>query len=118
MPTIITHHESDVNATNRGPHWNAGAPLDVRSHVRVLQAVDDVLEAVYLLEITQAILDDATAADPPFLRSLDAIHLVTALSVGDAGIEVIAYDRRFADAARANGLSVVQPGHDGSPKMP
>jgi uncharacterized protein len=80
------------------------------SRVRVLHAVDDVLDAIYVLDITQAILDDAALADPPLLRSLDAIHLATALSIGDAQVEVITYDQRFADAARANGLSVVQPG--------
>jgi uncharacterized protein len=83
------------------------------SRVRVLQAVDDVLDAVYLLDVTQAILDDAARADPPLLRSLDAIHLATALSIGDAQVEVITYDKRFADAARANGLTVVQPGRPG-----
>jgi predicted nucleic acid-binding protein len=62
------------------------------------------------IEVTRAILDAAAAADPTPLRSLDAIHLATVLSVGDARIEVITYDRRFAEAARANGLIVVQPG--------
>lgn len=80
------------------------------SHRRVLQAVDQVLDAIYLLDITQAILDQAGLADPPLLRSLDAIHLATALSIGDAQLEVITYDQRFADAARGNGLTVVQPG--------
>ena len=42
--------------------------------------------------------------------SLDAIHLATALSIGDADMEVITYDTRFAAAARANGLTVIQPG--------
>jgi uncharacterized protein len=79
-------------------------------HVRVLQAVDDVLEAIYLLDITQAILDAAAGADPPVLRSLDAIHLATALSIGDEQVEVITYDTRFAAAAHANGLAVTQPG--------
>jgi uncharacterized protein len=83
------------------------------SRVRILQAVDGVLDAVYLLDVTQAILDDAARADPPLLRSLDAIHLATALSIGDAQVEVITYDKRFADAARANGLTVVQPGCPG-----
>lgn len=81
------------------------------SRVRVLNAVEDVLEAIYLLDITQAILDAAAMADPPLLRSLDAIHLATALSIGDAQVEVITYDKRFAEAARANGLTVIQPGH-------
>lgn len=84
------------------------------SRARVLQAVDAVLEAVYLLEITPAILDDAASADPPLLRSLDAIHLATALSIGDPEVEVITYDSRFADAAQARGLKVVQPGRPGS----
>ena len=79
------------------------------SRVRVLQAVDDVLDAVYLLDITQAILDDTAIVDPPLLRSLDAIHLATVLSLADVQVEVITYDKRFADAARANGLTVVQP---------
>jgi len=82
------------------------------SHRRVLQTVDHILDAIYLIEVTPAILDDAAAADPPLLRSLDAIHLATALSVGDPLMEVITYDRRFAEAARANGLTVVQPGLD------
>ena len=80
------------------------------SRVLVLRAVDNVLDAIYLLDITQSILDDAAIADPPLLRSLDAIHLATALSIGDAQVEVITYDQRFAVAARANGLTVVQPG--------
>ena len=80
------------------------------SHVRVLQRVEEVLDALYLLDITPAILDDAAGADPAILRSLDAIHLATALSIGDAEVEVISYDKRLADAARANGLTVVQPG--------
>ena len=80
------------------------------SHRRLLQTVDQVLEAVYLLEITPAIINEAARVDPPFLRSLDAIHLATALSIDDEALEVITYDERFADAARANGLSVVQPG--------
>ena len=77
---------------------------------RVFQTVDQILDAVYLIQVTPAILDAAAWADPPLLRTLDAIHLATALSVGDAGLQVITYDRRFADAARANGLIVVQPG--------
>lgn len=80
------------------------------SHRRLLQTVDQILEAIYLIDVTPAILDDAAAADPPVLRSLDAIHLATALSIGDAQMEVITYDARFAEAARASGLVVVQPG--------
>lgn len=80
------------------------------SRPRVLQTVDEVLAAVYLLDLTEAIIDQAAIIDPPVLRSLDAIHLATALSIGDPDLEVITYDARFAEAARAHGLTVVQPG--------
>jgi predicted nucleic acid-binding protein len=80
------------------------------SNKRVLQTVEDVLDAIYLLEITPAILDRAAGVDPSSLRSLDAIHLATALSVDEPGLEVITYDRRFAEAASAGGLRVTQPG--------
>ena len=43
-------------------------------------------------------------------RSLDAIHLATALSLGDLDFELATYDDRLAVAARAHGLRVVQPG--------
>jgi uncharacterized protein len=77
---------------------------------RLLQAFENVLEAVYLLEITPAILDRAAALGPRHLRSLDAIHLATAMSVDDPDLEVITYDARMAQAARESRLSVVQPG--------
>ncbi len=80
------------------------------SNTHVLEAVDEVLDALYLLEITTAILDRAAVVDPPPLRSLNAIHLATALSIDEPGLDVITYDRRFADAALASGLRVAQPG--------
>ena len=80
------------------------------SNARVRQRMDDVLESVYLLDITRAILDDAAEATPILLRSLDAIHLATALSIGEPQLQLVTYDDRLADAARAHGLSVVQPG--------
>jgi hypothetical protein len=80
------------------------------SNKRVLQTVEAVLASIYLLDITQAILDRAAVVDPPALRSLDAIHLVTALSLGDTELEMITYDDRLARAATAHGLRVTQPG--------
>lgn len=80
---------------------------------RVLQTLEAVLEAVYLADVTPAILERAAALDPPLLRSLDAVHLATALSLADAGLELLTYDDRMADVARALGLRVVQPGRRG-----
>lgn len=77
---------------------------------RVLQTADAVLEAFYLVDVTAAILEAAAALDPPVMRSLDAIHVATALSIGDPTLEFLTYDTRCAEAARVNGLKVVSPG--------
>ena len=77
---------------------------------RVLQRVSDVLDAVYLLDLTSPVLEQAASLRPAPVRSLDAIHIATALSIGDADIDLITYDDRMAEAARANGLRVAHPG--------
>jgi uncharacterized protein len=91
-----------------GPRKDRNARRAARA--RLLQTVEQVLEAVYLLEITPAILQEAASVGIPLLRTLDAIHLATARSVGDPELAVIVYDERLAEAARAARLTVVQPG--------
>lgn len=75
-----------------------------------LSRVQDVLDAVVLLEVTPAILSRAAALAPADLRTLDAVHVATALSLEDAAIDIVTYDDRFAKAARAHGFAVVSPG--------
>lgn len=52
----------------------------------------------------------AGALTPPALRSLDAVHLASALSVRDRLDGFVAYDARLVEAARAHGLPVLTPG--------
>lgn len=68
------------------------------------------LEGVSLLPIDDPMLDDATSLEPPALRSLDAIHLATALSIRDDLGAFFTYDERLAVAATKHDLPVVQPG--------
>lgn len=67
------------------------------------------LFSVALLPVDDALLDEAGALGPLGLRSLDAIHLATALSVRDEIGALFTYDDRLAEAAAAHGLSVVRP---------
>jgi hypothetical protein len=76
---------------------------------RVIQQVEDVLEAVVLMEISPAILERAGRLAPAELRTLDAIHLATALTMPIVDLDFITYDQRLAEAARASGLRVHQP---------
>lgn len=59
-----------------------------------------------LLPLDDSLLDLASALGPAGLRSLDAIHLATGLSVRDDLGAFFTYDRRLADAAAAHGLPV------------
>ncbi len=79
-----------------------------RAADRLVQA-RQVLESVTLLAVTAATFDEAGRLDPASLRSLDAVHLAAALRLGDDLEAVVTYDDRLADAARANGITVVAP---------
>ena len=64
---------------------------------------------VSLLSLDDAILDDATRIEPTGLRSLDAIHLATALSIRDDVGVFFTYDERLGAAAGERGLPVAAP---------
>lgn len=68
-----------------------------------------VLDSITLTAVTTAIFEEAGRLDPIVLRSLDAIHLASALDLGDDLEGLITYDDRLATAAQANGVAVVTP---------
>jgi len=65
--------------------------------------------AVELVAMTGRILDAARSIEPPELRSLDALHLATALRFEGQLAGFVTYDDRLARAATAYGIRVVQP---------
>jgi len=69
-----------------------------------------VLDGLILLTLTTATFEAAGRLNPDHLRSLDAIHLAAALSLGDDLDAVVTYDERFAQAARLAGVHVTAPG--------
>jgi predicted nucleic acid-binding protein len=69
----------------------------------------DVLGRVDLLRLSDRVLDAAGALTPLDLRSLDAIHLASAVQLGSDLRSFVTYDERLASAAAARGLHVVQP---------
>jgi hypothetical protein len=68
-----------------------------------------VLRRIELIRISAALLETAGALQPAELRSLDALHLATALRLGEDLGRIVTYDDRLADAARAAGLAVATP---------
>ena len=75
---------------------------------RTAEHAERILSRMGLLALSDSVLADAATQDPQELRSLDAIHLATALSL-DGLDTFVTYDRRLADAAREAGLSVASP---------
>jgi hypothetical protein len=73
---------------------------------RARQAADTLT----LVRLDDDLYARAADLDPPLLRSLDAIHLSAALSLGRDLAGVVTYDQRMAAGAGALGLPVLAPG--------
>jgi predicted nucleic acid-binding protein len=67
------------------------------------------LAGVRLLPLTPRIRGRACDLEPDTLRSLDAIHIATALELGARLDCIYAYDTRMATAAQTIGLHVYAP---------
>ena len=62
-----------------------------------------------VIELDATVERLAVGLDPD-LRTLDALHLATALAAGDGLRGFVCYDARLARAATREGLSVLAPG--------
>jgi predicted nucleic acid-binding protein len=72
-------------------------------------AVRKRLSSVDIVEIGRTICEAACTLGDPHLRSLDAIHLATALSLRDHLGAFFVYDTDLIAAAQAHGLPVTVP---------
>lgn len=73
---------------------------------------DAVLDGLVLIRLDELVLSRAASFTNPQMRSLDAIHLAAALTIGDDPDALITYDVRFARVASQEGLRVLHPGVD------
>lgn len=103
-------------------HWYVEAERIATSHVGEIETrraiarkiggagwADGFLRSVVIVQLDERIGRIASTLSPPGLRTLDAIHLATALALIDEIEAFVTYDDRLADAARAAGLPVVRP---------
>lgn len=67
------------------------------------------VKGVEKIALSSNVLDWAATVPPPDLRSLDAIHLASALSVQRELTAFVAYDKRLLAAARELGLPTASP---------
>lgn len=74
-----------------------------------LARADLLLTRVDQVDITRAVLEAASRLPDSALRSLDAIHLATALQLDQDLEALVTYDSRLAAAAGRQKLPVVTP---------
>ncbi len=68
-----------------------------------------MLAGLDLVPLDRALLVAAGELPGASLRALDAIHVVSALSLGDAVAAFVTYDARQAEGAAASGMEVAAP---------
>jgi predicted nucleic acid-binding protein len=68
-----------------------------------------VLDQIDLIDLDQRIRMLARTVTPATVRSLDAIHLGTALHIRSELTSFVTYDKRLLDAAQVAGLPIDSP---------
>lgn len=101
MPAVVATRP----ARSRGWRWFA-PPADAAT---TAESAKPLLEPLELIALNRQLLDVAAGLPGDHLRSLDAIHVAAALSLGTDLTELITYDRRMVAAAEHLGLPVTSP---------
>ena len=77
---------------------------------RTARDAEAVLAEVELVALDQQARHAAAQLMPTSLRSLDAIHIATALGLNLPEVVFVGYDKRLQGAAEAAGLKIESPG--------
>jgi predicted nucleic acid-binding protein len=76
---------------------------------RAIAPAEQIVRALDLIAVDDGLLDEAARLTPAELRSLESIHLASALLLGDAVGVAIVYDERMLTAMRAAGIPTASP---------
>ena len=103
--------QSAIRITSRLATVEVARALRRRGHDSASLAgeIAKAFEGLAILELDESVATTAGGVEPATLRSLDAVHLASALSLGVEETSLVTYDVRLAGAARAAGLEVVAP---------
>ena len=110
---LDVHHEQADLLASSSLAWvevSRAVLARAKSSTGAGQLIDDAMSGIDERSMTAEVVSVARRIEPLVLRSLDAIHLATAVLI-DADV-VVTYDDRLADACRRNALAVAMPGRD------
>lgn len=102
----LGEHESDIRFSSRLSQLEL-LRVSARHAPEVQEQARRVLMSIALVDVTREILE--RAVDLPGLRSLDAIHLATAMIAHEQLTAVVTYDERMLATARLLSLRAESP---------
>jgi uncharacterized protein len=118
----LVHAESESQALRdwlderAGTGWTSSVLVEIESFRALARHAPEavtrlhpVLDLIDLVELDPSVRILAQTVKPATVRSLDAIHLGTALRIRSRLTSFVTYDKRLADAADAAGLTVDMP---------
>jgi predicted nucleic acid-binding protein len=118
----LVHAEADSEALRRwlseraDLEWISSVLVEIETFRAVarhspaaLARLPPVLDLIDTVDLEPRIRRLARTVTPTSVRSLDAIHLATALHLGSQLAWLVTYDKRLADAATSAGLTVSAP---------
>ena len=108
-PALVQAIRADPDVVSSALSWTEVVRAARRARVRTTRATA-VLDGIASVPIDDGILRDAAELAPASLRTLDAIHLATARSLGEDIDAVITYEERMIEAAASLALTVRFPG--------
>lgn len=81
----------------------------LRGVPELLPRLDILLTRVDYVAVSDPVIESASRLPDPHLRSLDAIHLATALLIREDVEVLLTYDERLAAAAKTYGIPTAAP---------
>jgi uncharacterized protein len=98
-----------ARTVRRVNHDDRGRLIDEPRLRTELSYAERIWDRLDLIAVSTRVLHEAAAIEQPFLRTLDAIHLVAAMSLHTSLSAFVTYDKRLAVAAQDAGLPVRSP---------
>lgn len=80
-----------------------------RLDAKVVPAARALMSQLDLIPLNTGLLDEAADVGELLLRTLDAIHLASALSIRDDLTAFVAYDNRLIAAVETAGIESIRP---------
>lgn len=108
---IVSSELAEIECRRVLHRYRLTGELTDESAVFARERLDTVLGGLSLLELTRAVKQRAMAAFPVSIRTIDALHIASALGISDANshaetqVALFSHDRAMNLCARALGLS-------------